>query len=139
MDDCSTDGEQDVIRKYVQERFLPITDEETDDYVMNYCQCKTNTNCYFAVFYLKYNHWTAKKKKESYYSRWENNCKYIALCEGDDYWTDENKLQIQVDFWEKNSEFSACCHNVKIYKQQEGILVDDFITKDIESVTDGQY
>lgn len=108
MDDCSTDGEQEVIKNYVDEHFNTLSTEETDDYVLNLCQHKTNENCYFAVFYLKYNHWTAKKSKIPYYSRWQDKCKYIALCEGDDYWIDERKLQMQVDFLERNEEYGMC-------------------------------
>ncbi len=110
MDDCSTDGEQDVINNYVAKHFDILSDEVTDDYVLNFCQHKTNINCYFAVFYLKYNHFSIKKDKIPYYIRWRDNSKYIALCEGDDYWVDEKKLQIQADFLEKNAEYYSCCH-----------------------------
>ena len=132
MDDSSTDGEQDVIKKYVQERFLPITDEETDDYVLHYCNHKTNKNCYFAVYYLKYNHyWTDKNRKNSYLTKLQDTCKYIAICEGDDYWTDENKLQMQVDFLENHNEYSACFHNVLIHKVQEKKIVNNYIFRDV--------
>ena len=116
MDDYSTDGEQEVIKNYVAKHFNLITDEETDDYVLNFCQHKTNDNCYFAVFYLKYNHYSIgkKSKKTIYYSKWQDKCKYVALCEGDDYWIDEKKLQIQVDFLEKNEGYSMVFHSAEI-------------------------
>ncbi len=119
MDDCSTDGEQEVIKNYVAEHFNMLSTEETDDYVLNLCQHKTNDNCYFAVFYLKYNHYH-KKSKVPYYSRWQDNCKYIAYCEGDDYWIDAGKLQMQVDFLEKNEEYSMVFHGAEI-KNELGV------------------
>lgn len=60
---------------------------------------------------------------------------YIAMCEGDDYWTDPFKLQKQVDFMDANAEFSLCFHDVKVWKQNAGVLVDDWIMKDVSSVT----
>ncbi|MBR4625214.1 MAG: hypothetical protein IKO56_06740 [Alphaproteobacteria bacterium] len=111
MDDCSTDGEQEVIKKYVAEYFNSITNEETDDSILNICQHKTNENCYFAVFYLKYNHYSIKKDKVPYYARWQDKCKYVALCEGDDYWIAADKLQMQADFLEENEKYSMVFHS----------------------------
>ena len=62
--------------------------------------------------------------------------KYIALCEGDDYWTDPYKLQKQVDFLEANKDFSICFHPVKIKNEKENKIVDDYITRDVQEVTD---
>lgn len=62
--------------------------------------------------------------------------KYIALCEGDDYWTDPLKLQKQVDFLEANRDFSICFHSVKVKLENNGKLVDDFITQDVATNTD---
>ena len=110
MDDCSTDGEQEVIKRYYQDYFNLLSEEETEDYVLNFGRHKTNKNCYFAVFYLKYNHYLKKKDKTPYYASWQDNCKYIALCEGDDYWIDENKLQRQVEALEKHPECTCSGH-----------------------------
>ncbi|MBR4265588.1 MAG: hypothetical protein IKQ46_05975 [Bacteroidales bacterium] len=108
VDDASTDGEPEVIKKYFQTNFDLTENTETDDYVMTFGQHKTNKNCYFAVLYLKYNHYSIKKDKTPYYSKWQDNSKYIALCEGDDYWIAAEKLQRQADFLEKNEDYVLC-------------------------------
>ena len=104
IDDASTDGEQEVVKKYFQEHFVLLETEETDDYFLNIGRHQTNENCFFVVLYLKYNHYSIKKSKLPYYSRWQEHSKYIALCEGDDYWIDENKLQRQVEALENHPE-----------------------------------
>ena len=119
IDDASTDGEPEVIMKYLHEHFdlndkTTVRNEETDDYTMIFAQHKENKNCYFVVIFLKYNHYSAKKIKKAYYSTFINHSKYIALCEGDDYWTSPQKLQKQVDFLESHSDFSMCFHSVNI-------------------------
>ena len=58
VDDASTDGEQDVIRKYLEDNFdfsegSVAYHKETDYAHITYAQHKTNKNCYFAVLYLK--------------------------------------------------------------------------------------
>ena len=111
VDDASSDDEPKIINKYFQKYFNLIELEENDDCVLNYGQHKTNKNCFFAIIYLKYNHYSIKKNKEPYYSKWQNQSKFIALCEGDDYWIDENKIQRQVDFLEKNEDCSLTSEN----------------------------
>jgi len=111
VDDASTDGEQEVIKKYLQEHFdledtSIVRNEETEDYTLTFARHKTNKNCHFAVLYLKYNHYSIKKSKAPYLKEWQDKCKYIAACEGDDYWIVPNKLQKQIDIMENDSE----CH-----------------------------
>lgn len=125
MDDASTDGEQEVIKKYLTDHFdlndkTIVRNEETDDYVLIYARHKKNHNCYFAVFFLKYNHYSIKKSKNTYIEEWEKQVKYIALCEGDDYWTDARKLQKQVDFLESHSDYDLCSHDyIRYYENTQ--------------------
>ena len=125
VDDASTDGEQEVIKRYLQENF-DIEDEstvrykETDDYILTFARHKTNRNCYFAVLFLKYNHYRIQKDKMPYISEWSENVEYHATCEGDDYWIDSHKLQKQVDFLDKNPDYVLCCHETKRYNQNSG-------------------
>ena len=118
VDDASTDGEQEVIRKYVDENFdfsegSVAFNKETDYAFITFAQHKTNKNCYFAVLYLKENHYSKGmgKQKMSYLAEWRDNVKYDALCEGDDYWEDSQKLKKQIHILENNPDCSIVLSN----------------------------
>lgn len=131
VDDASTDGEQEVIRDFINENFdihdTSIAYEKDEAYGhVTFARHKTNENCYFAVIYLKKNHYSQKKSKAPYIKEWDDT-KYIALCEGDDYWTDPLKLQKQVDFLEAHPDFSLCCHRFKRYYEDTDSWSDDYV------------
>ena len=123
VDDASNDGEQNVIKKYIQEHFdlqdsFVAYEKDVDYGHVTFAQHKSNKNCYFAVIYLKENHYSQKKSKLPYLTEWMDT-KYIALCEGDDYWTDPLKLQKQVDILEEHQDCSFCGTGFVVYKNGE--------------------
>ena len=120
VDDASTDGEQEVIKHYLEENFdfsesSVAYKKETEYAHIIYAQHKSNQNCYFAVLFLKENHYSNPAKfagkKMEYLKEWRSVCKYEALCEGDDYWIDATKLKEQIVFLENNINYSFCFHN----------------------------
>lgn len=120
VDDASTDGEQEVIKNYLNEHFdledkKIVRHEETDDYILTFARHNTNLNCFFAVIFLKYNHYSIKKPKLPYIAEWRNNAKYVAICEGDDYWIQPRKLQIQIEFMETHPDYSMCHGDANYY------------------------
>lgn len=124
VDDSSTDGEAEIIRKYLAEHFQnPYRYEETDDYYLICANHRYNSNCNFVVFLLKYNHYSLKKSKLPYLSEWLDNTKYQAVCEGDDYWTDSFKLQKQFDYMEAHPECSLCHTAFDYYYQKDNRFI----------------
>ena len=133
IDDASTDGEPDVIRQYLSDSFdlednHVKRERETDDYCFVYARHKTNPNCFFAVFLLKYNHYR-KKSRYPFYKEFDDAAEYVAICEGDDYWTDPLKLQKQVHFLDMHPDYSLCCHRFKIYHEDTDSWSDDYVAE----------
>lgn len=130
VDDASTDGEPEIIRNYLQKYFIlsddsVINNKETDDYLMTFAQHKTNNNCFFAVYLLKYNHHSLQKSKFSYFKDYYDNIKYYAFCEGDDFWVKIDKLKKEVDYLEEHKDKSLVYTNCNVLFEEEKQLYKD--------------
>lgn len=128
VDDASTDGEQTVIKKYLEDGFelsdASVAYEKDEDYGhVIYARHKANQNCFFAVVLLNENHYSQRKLKSPYFMGWMENAKYVAFCEGDDYWIDPLKLQKQVDILEADETLMAVVANSKVVSKEGDELV----------------
>ena len=121
LEDCSTDGEQDVIKDWIKRNSNNpaslFSEEYADVYVVEH---KNNSNCTLVFYLLKENHRKLKKSKAIHAKAWLKASKYYALCEGDDYWTDPMKLQAQVDFLDTHPDYSAVAtQSMVIYETED--------------------
>lgn len=114
IDDASQDGAQEAIKQYLSNHFTAESIKETDDYHLTLARHKDNKNCYFAVFLLKYNHYSIKKPIRTHYQELVSGVNHLAFCEGDDYWTDEHKLQKQADALDANPQAMMVYTNFRI-------------------------
>ena len=85
IDDCSSDKTASIVRDY-EKRYPEI--------IKAVC--------------LEENYQSQKKSKNCFLRPYDDEAKYIAICEGDDYWTDPFKLQKQVDYLESNPDIGLC-------------------------------
>ena len=113
MDDASKDGEQDLIKTWMQTECdttkAIYIDIPTSSVII--VPHKTNLFCTFAFYLLKQNLYNSISEKMNHVYPWREKCIYEAICEGDDYWIDPFKLQKQADFMDENREYSLCFHN----------------------------
>lgn len=115
FDDASTDGEQEVLRKWIINHCRQ-DEVETYDYSLATilkAADKDNRNCIYVIHLQKRNLF-GKQERRELIDYWSQLGEYIALCEGDDYWTSPLKLQSQVDFLENNLDFSAIASQSRI-------------------------
>lgn len=96
IDDCSTDGTADIVRRY---------EAQYPDIIKG--------------IYLPHNFRQTREDKRPYYQKYIDKATYWAECEGDDYWTDPYKLQKQVDFMEAHPECTVTFHRYDILQQEE--------------------
>ena len=119
LEDNSTDGEQDVIKIWLDRECNMSMAEYYDipTAILIIVPHKKNINCSFAIYFHKENLFQQKDIRESQVHPWRSNSKYEALCEGDDYWIDPLKLQKQVDFLDANPGYGMCYTKSQRYDQ----------------------
>lgn len=126
VDDASTDGTAQIIRRYVEEEFCVNDlknswhnqDEDTDSL---FARHRTKKNCYVISMNLKHNLYHDFPKKHKLFAKWLECSKYIAICDGDDYWISRHKLQKQVDFLETHSDYQLVFHNAIVHYEDSHI------------------
>ena len=112
VDDCSTDGNAEIIKRY---------EREYPDIIKG--------------MYLPVNMYRNPEKKK-YIMPWRDHAQYISLCEGDDYWIDDNKLQRQVDFLDSHPDYMMHFHNALVRYQNHDRpdhLISNFQSGDFDT------
>lgn len=104
-DDASTDGTQDIIRRY--QASYPNLIRSILQTENQYSQGRKAWHAMDPV----------------------TRGKYIAVCEGDDYWTDPDKLQIQVDFLEQNPGYVVSGHDAEMRDGHGAVLASSKLPK----------
>ena len=124
LEDNSTDGEQEIIKIWLERECDMSLAEYYDIPTANLIIVphKTNPNCTYVIYFHKKNLFQQQTKREAQVNPWRANSEYETMCEGDDYWTDPQKLQKQVDFMESNPEYGMCYTQCRYYYQPNHFL-----------------
>lgn len=124
FDDASTDGEQEVLKQWINNHCNPKDIKTYNHPLTIICIApdKDNPNCIYAIHLQKVNTWGKPEKKELI-DYWIKQGEYVAMCEGDDYWIDSNKLQYQINFLDLHPEYSYSCHRYKILEDTTGTVL----------------
>ena len=93
IDDCSTDGTVDIVRRLMS---------KNPDIIHLHEKVENMSAIQSAKEALKY--WYA------------DHSKYASFLDGDDYWCYDGKLQAQIDFLEANPEYAGCFHDAEIHQ-----------------------
>ena len=136
IDDCSTDGEQDVIKAWI-ERECDINADFYDNDICTITIAKHKINLSYTIvaYFLKQNMYGNPQKRELIKS-WQDVCTYLALCEGDDYWCDSHKLQKQIDYMEAHPDCMMTFHRAKCKWEDDD---SERFTYDMEVCEDRDY
>lgn len=115
LDDCSTDGNQKVIRSWVEENCdrSKIIKIEADDASIIIASPQNNDRCHFVCYLLNQNIYKQPEKRLSILKSWIDSSKYISLCEGDDFWTSPVKLEKQYRALEEHTDCAICFSRVR--------------------------
>lgn len=121
VEDCSTDGEQDVIKAWLERECDMLKAEYIELELSNVILVphKTNSNCTFAIYLLKRNLWKEPVLKDTFVTPWREHAQYVAFCEGDDYWIDSLKLSKQVAVMGSDPRIGLCYTLCKVYNESK--------------------
>lgn len=122
IDDCSTDGEQDVIKTWIKRECDNAEYYDNDLCTITFAKHKTNPQYTIVAYFLKRNMYRERVEKEKLYTPWREVCPYEALCEGDDYWIDSEKLQDQVSALDIAPNVTMCHTSFRCVDQNKKIM-----------------
>lgn len=127
FDDASTDGEQEILRQWMEEHCIHENIEVYDHPLTTILKApdKDNPNCIYVIHLMKVNTW-GKPERSEIINYWCQLGEYISMCEGDDYWTDPLKLQKQVDFLESHPDYVMCSHHFDLYNESTKTFEPDW-------------